>query len=225
APAGDSNPGAFQSGRATAETETTFENQRAVSWAHGGKVITDVASLSISALGLVIAFIALFVALQQLRHDETANGGRGMKLTLHEVGYPEKIPNHVVPVVPIDFAIRVAGPAQFFEVLPCTWADEGAPIVNGEPISRLTCDDDPVEVRVYVTHPIPPNFHFGVLWREPYRGGLQTGGLRTTISGEQLHSWRYFPRPVARIRRRQGRWVPQPDEKELFGPASPSGKN
>lgn len=188
-------------------------------------MITDIASLSISAVGLLVALTALFVSLQQLRHDETANGGRGMKLVIEKVGPPEQIPGHNAPVVPIDFTIRVAGPAEFFEVIPCTWADQGAPIIDGAPIPRLTCDDGPFEVRVYVIHPIPTNFHFGLLWSEPYRGGLRTGGIRTTISGKQLHSWHYLPRPVAWILRRQGKWVAQSHGKQLFGPASPSGKN
>ena len=171
------------------------------------------ASLALAGVGLVIALSALTIAVRQLRHAETTNGGRSMALRINNVDKGDD------GGLVIEYEGEVRGPAVFYDVIPFTWAGVGSPSQEPERIASFGCDDGLLAITSHVEDKAAETIQFGFLWREPWRGGLRTGGIRTSIDGP-LEAWCYRPKLLERISRRQGRWVAQPHGRFAWGPAS-----
>lgn len=126
-------------------------------------------------------------------------------------------------LVPFLLSVEVTGPAEFFDVIAYTWAPVGAPTAHGahNPIKRLTCDSGPVDFVLIFPRALLKEIKLGVVWRQPWLKGLETGGIRSSMDGP-LEEWVYFSRLRRRFSRKAiaGTWRERHDDLPDFGPVS-----
>ena len=194
----------------------------------------EVTSLLIAGCAFVVSFCALLIAYFQLREARTTTGGRGLTLHFRPLDSQELseqefhrinalITSSEKRLIPFLVTVEVVGPAEFFEVMPHSWGEEGSWDIaaGGPPIKRLTCDSGPVDTVALLQADLLEGIKLGVVWRQAWQRGLETGAIRASLDGT-LEEWVYYSR-IRRIFNRRsiaGKWRERPQEMPDFGPVS-----